>query len=156
MKAKKRNTNQTEPAMCMELHCMLYWQTLCCHGVERCYNKIQQQIQTNKRSATQINHIVLHPGVQVHMSTKLIQALAGFCCRVGMEPPLRAFLNHLQAPRCTQPEDATLLAAIPWCHHNGHSLVQHCLHWHCIADITSDTMYVKQNWGHVPITFSSA
>lgn len=136
----------------MVLHsiCMLYWQTLCCP--ERCYNEIQQQIQIHKRSATQINHIVLHPGVQVHMPTELIQALAGFCSRVGMEPPLRALLNHLQAARCTQPEDATLLTAIPRCHHNGHSFVQHCLHWHHTAAITSDTMYVKQTCSHMPIT----
>lgn len=96
--------------------------------VQDAFNKIQQQVQTYRHSVTQINHIMLHSGVQVHMPTKLIQALAGFCCRVGMESPLRAFLNHFQAPRCTQPENATLLAAIPRCHDNGHSFVQHCLH----------------------------
>lgn len=45
-----------------------------------------------------------------------------------MESPLRALLDQLQAPGRTQPKDAALLAAISWCHYNGHSFVQHCLH----------------------------
>lgn len=62
------------------------------------------------------------------MATQLIQTLPCLCRRVSMKPPLRALLHQLQAPRGAQSEDATLLTAVPGCHHYGDSLIKHGLH----------------------------
>ena len=44
-----------------------------------------------------------------------------------METPLWAPLNKFEPSWSTQPEYATLLAAVPWSHDNGHSFIQHGL-----------------------------
>ena len=44
-----------------------------------------------------------------------------------MKASFRAFLNKLETPRRTESEYATLLPAVPRCHHNSYGFIQHGL-----------------------------
>jgi len=77
--------------------------------------------------SAQIDNVMLHSGVQVHMTAQLIYRLPSLGSGVGMEAPLWALLHQLQSPRRRQPEQAAALSGIPGRHDNCNCLLQHSL-----------------------------
>jgi len=61
------------------------------------HNKVLRYMYINyaKGSSTQVHHIMLDSGVEVYMTTKLIQALPGLCGWMSVKTPVRALLHQL-------------------------------------------------------------